>query len=243
MCYTIKVYFTFLLVLYYTTIRSLADLAEKKHDLPENLIWSYLVDLLLALKHLHDHNLVHMDVKPENIFVGRDGICKLGDFGLVVDLTREDDDVVATTGDAKYMAAELLEVEEVVSGRRQGHSGKPADVFSLGLTILELASDLDPPGSGPLWHQLRQTGPDPSLTAGLSPDLRRVVQLMMGKDPRRRPTVGQLLELPAVAVARKRRARELMLRNAVSVHGVDQGWKSFTNANDVTVNLSLFLND
>jgi len=62
--------------------------AEKKHELPESLIWAYSVDLLLAVKHLHDHNLIHMDIKPENIFIGMDGICKLGDFGLVIDLAK-----------------------------------------------------------------------------------------------------------------------------------------------------------
>ena len=35
---------------------------------------------------MHDHDLIHMDIKPENIFIGMDGICKLGDFGLVIDL-------------------------------------------------------------------------------------------------------------------------------------------------------------
>ena len=41
-----------------------------------------------ALGHLHDHDLVHMDFKPENIFLGIDGICKLGDFGLMIDLAK-----------------------------------------------------------------------------------------------------------------------------------------------------------
>ena len=42
----------------------------------------------MALQHLHDHDLVHMDIKPENIFIGMDGICKLGDFGLMIDLAK-----------------------------------------------------------------------------------------------------------------------------------------------------------
>ena len=37
----------------------------------------------------------------------------------------------------------------------RGQFGKPADVFSLGVTMLELASDLDLPRGGQLWHQLR----------------------------------------------------------------------------------------
>jgi membrane-associated tyrosine/threonine-specific cdc2-inhibitory kinase len=67
---------------------SLSKYAELHHDIPEVIIWQYLVDLLQACKHLHDRNLIHMDIKPENIFITHDGICKLGDFGLVVDLNR-----------------------------------------------------------------------------------------------------------------------------------------------------------
>lgn len=67
---------------------SLSSYAELHHNIPERVIWQFLVDLLPALKHLHDRNLVHMDIKPENIFISFDGFCKLGDFGLVIDLNR-----------------------------------------------------------------------------------------------------------------------------------------------------------
>lgn len=40
-----------------------------------------------AVKHLHDHNVVHMDIKPENIFISNDDVCKLGDFGLMLDMS------------------------------------------------------------------------------------------------------------------------------------------------------------
>lgn len=43
---------------------------------------------LQAVRHLHNHKLVHMDIKPDNIFIGFDGLCKLGDFGLVIDLSQ-----------------------------------------------------------------------------------------------------------------------------------------------------------
>ncbi len=189
---------------------TLLELAEAKHDLPESLIWAYLVDLLLATQHLHDHNLIHMDIKPENIFIGLDGVCKLGDFGLVIDLAREEKSGLAASsvaGDSKYMAAEILEHKFT----------KAADVFSLGVTILELACDLDLPNGGRLWHRLRESGPDPQITARLSPDLCRIIQLMMGKDHNRRPTVGQLLQLPAVKSARASRTRQLYFTSLVII--------------------------
>ena len=39
-----------------------------------------------AIQHLHDNDLIHLDVKPENILLSMDGVCKLGDFGLVVNM-------------------------------------------------------------------------------------------------------------------------------------------------------------
>ena len=61
------------------------------------------MDLLLAVEHLHDHGLIHMDIKPENIFIGRDGRAKLGDFGLVIDLAK-DDTAHAVEGDPRQVA-------------------------------------------------------------------------------------------------------------------------------------------
>lgn len=50
--------------------------------------YTFLVCVFQAVKHLHDNNLVHMDIKPDNIFVSQEGIYKLGDFGLVIDLSK-----------------------------------------------------------------------------------------------------------------------------------------------------------
>jgi membrane-associated tyrosine/threonine-specific cdc2-inhibitory kinase len=114
------------------------ELSEETHDLSESLVWAYLVDLLLAVQHLHDHDLIHMDIKPENIFIGMDGICKLGDFGLVIDLTKMDLSH-AVEGDPRYLANEVLQDRKYT---------KATDIFALGVTILELATDLDLPKHG-----------------------------------------------------------------------------------------------
>jgi len=177
---------------------SLQDLGVEGR-LSQSLIWSYMVDLLLALQHLHDHDLVHMDIKPENIFIGMDGICKLGDFGLMIDLTKGEND--GMEGDPMYLAPEVL----------SGTFSKACDIFSLGVTLLELATDMDLPKGGQLWHDLRSRGPDPSLSIDLQPELRRVIQLMMTRDPERRPGVKQLLELPCVRDAVRRRNWQLLL--------------------------------
>lgn len=48
----------------------------------------FIVLFYQGLKHLHDNNMVHMDIKPANIFIGLDGLCKIGDFGLVLELSK-----------------------------------------------------------------------------------------------------------------------------------------------------------
>jgi len=178
---------------------TLQELADSQDDIPQSTVWSYLVDLLQALQHLHEHNHIHMDIKPENIFIGRDGICKVGDFGLMLDLSAADARKQAMEGDSRYLAPETL----------QGRFTKACDVFSLGITMLELACDLDLPRHGDLWQKIRMEGPDPASTMHLQPELRRVLLMMMTSEEDRRPSVMQLLDLPSVKSAVRRRGRQI----------------------------------
>ncbi|XP_075527795.1 membrane-associated tyrosine- and threonine-specific cdc2-inhibitory kinase-like isoform X1 [Dermacentor variabilis] len=184
---------------------SLAAYTEKHHNLSEQLIWEFLVDLLLGVKHLHDHDLAHLDVKPENIFISKDGYYKLGDFGLVLDLKR-DDSSDPLEGDPCYLAPELME----------GHFTKAADIFSLGITVLELACDLELPSRGDNWHALRSGTLPHYFAQRLSPQLRSVIQQMMHPDPQERITADQLLALPDIRRVRLRRRLYVTRRRAVA---------------------------
>lgn len=44
--------------------RSLADVCHKEHEIPEGRVWSYFIDMLLALRCLHSRDLLHVDIKP-----------------------------------------------------------------------------------------------------------------------------------------------------------------------------------
>ncbi|MPC33116.1 membrane-associated tyrosine- and threonine-specific cdc2-inhibitory kinase-like [Portunus trituberculatus] len=182
---------------------SLADVAEDRHDLPESIVWEYLVDLLQAVRHLHNHKLVHMDIKPENIFIGFDGLCKLGDFGLVIDLSQGSDHE-AVEGDPKYLAPELMNLE----------FGPPADLFSLGMTILELATDLDLPKHGDAWQKLRQ-GELPPAAKGVSKELQKLLLGLLHPDPKKRLTADLALSLPAIKRVLIRKGIKDALRKSV----------------------------
>ncbi|UYV77118.1 PKMYT1 [Cordylochernes scorpioides] len=159
---------------------SLNQFAENNHDIPETLVWKYLLDLIQAVKHLHDHEVLHLDIKPANIFVTDQRVCKLGDFGLAATSTQLSD---PTEGDPKYLAPELME----------GVFTKAADIFSLGITILELATDLDLPLGGPRWHELRQGVIPEVFVQKLSAELVDLIRDMMHPEPSKRPTADQVL--------------------------------------------------
>ncbi|KAK3753893.1 hypothetical protein RRG08_006279 [Elysia crispata] len=184
---------------------SVSEFCNRNQHLAESLIWNYLVDLLMALKHLHDHNLVHMDIKPDNAFISFDGICKLGDFGLVIDLTKKRDVTDAIEGDPKYLAPELLE----------GQFGKHADIFSLGMFILELLTDLELPRGGEGWHLLRSGNMPDNFFKDRSSDIMNVIKQMLDPDYKSRPTVDQILALPCVREVMKKRLKSFMVSGGV----------------------------
>ena len=57
-------------------------LQRQKGSLPEETILDWFVQICLAIKHVHDHKILHRDVKPQNVFLAADGLLKLGDFGV-----------------------------------------------------------------------------------------------------------------------------------------------------------------
>lgn len=169
---------------------SLAEYADLHGKVSERRIWHILIDLVKGLKHLHDHQLCHLDIKPANIFLGEDEFtCKVGDFGLCSNVEQGFPD--AMEGDAKYLAPELM-----------GHQfGKPADIFSLGISLLELACDLELPAGGENWHLLRNGHIPLDQTKDLSRGLVSILSRMMHPDPKLRPTVDEILADPCVVMA------------------------------------------
>lgn len=175
----------------------------------ESSAWAYLCDLLSALQHLHSHGFMHLDLKPANVLITQSGRLKLGDFGLLYEVKQtgpegnEKED--AQEGDPRYMAPELL----------RGEYGPAADVFSLGVSILELACNIEVPNGGDGWQQLRQGCLPLEFTSGLSDELQTVLRMMLVPEPSARATVSELLALPSVRRKKWKRCIYLMVVEAM----------------------------
>lgn len=54
----------------------------------ENQILNWFTQICLAIKHIHDRKIIHRDLKCQNIFMTKEGIIKLGDFGIAKNLSK-----------------------------------------------------------------------------------------------------------------------------------------------------------
>ncbi|KAA6328311.1 MAG: putative WEE protein kinase, partial [Streblomastix strix] len=146
--------------------------------LDEEFIWKLLLDIVLAVKQLHDQQIIHFDIKPDNIFISKNNHFKLGDFGLshFKDFTSP-----ISEGDSRYLAPEVL---------TQTLSTTSSDIFSIGVTIYEASERVIIPSDGPLWHKLRE---DPPHLEGRSQQLDSLVRSLLHSDPKCRPSVDIIL--------------------------------------------------
>ncbi|EGC38659.1 hypothetical protein DICPUDRAFT_148677 [Dictyostelium purpureum] len=104
------------------------------NPMSEHLARKYFRDIVLGLEYLHEQKVIHRDIKPENLLLNKDGVVKIGDFG--VSQIFEDDDIIAkctTAGSIAFHSPELCSEDHSIP-----ISGKAIDIWALGITLYYL---------------------------------------------------------------------------------------------------------
>ena len=200
------------IVMEYLQAGSLGDiLKERDRGFSEATVAYVVRQIVEALAYLHQNGKIHRDVKASNVLVGLQGEIKLADFGAAATLTETMTKRKTFVGTPFWMAPEVM---------KQDAYDFKADIWSLGITAIELARRQPPYASV---HPLKvlfmiPKNPPPSLEGDeYSHSFKAFVQLCLAKDPRERPSAQDLLRSPFLrspsptqeltAVIRERAAR------------------------------------
>jgi len=113
-------------------LRRFIDEHKKKNKfLEKELIYQIISDICLGIKEIHNKNLIHRDLKPDNLFIGSDFKIKIGDFGISKQLDIYNDYAKTPVGTLRYTAPEII--------KGQKYNNK-VDIWSLGCIIYELCT-------------------------------------------------------------------------------------------------------
>ena len=184
-------------------------LKKTKEYFPEELIWKFFIQVLMALKTCHNHKegkILHRDIKPSNVFLDGENNAKLGDFGLSRMLSEENNFAYSRVGTPYYMSPEQIE---------DMRYNEKSDIWSLGCFLYELAT-FSPPfnATNQLSLALKiKSGNVDNIPSIYSQELSSVIMCLMRVNPENRPNAEEITNYPPVIIRiRERKLKEYYLK-------------------------------
>lgn len=157
----------------------LFDYIEVKKDMTEHECQFIFKQVVLAISHLHKHDIVHRDIKDENVIVDERGIIKLIDFGSAGYTKLGPFDVFVGTID--YASPEVL--------RGEKYAGKPQDVWALGILLYTILYK-----ENPFYNVDEIMEGELRVPAVISKQPIDLIKLILVRDIDRRPTIHNIAE-------------------------------------------------
>ena len=179
--------------------------AEKKY-INEDLIWSWILQMLQGVRYIHSKKIIHRDIKCQNIFLLKSGQIKLGDFGISKVLMDSFDFAKTPLGTPYFLSPEIC------SGSKYNFK---IDKWMLGCVIYELAS-LNKPFEATTLPDLmkkireKEVLPIPKL---YSDELKLLISKLLCKEPNGRPSIKEVLQYDFIQAKMKKFGFEKFYNN------------------------------
>lgn len=144
--------------------------------------------MIEGMHFVHSKHLAHRDLKPENILLDRDMNAKIADFGLCH--TTDSTKLLKTPCGSPFYAP-----PEIVAGKE--YDGEKADIWSLGVVLYAMSTGTFPwtgTNQTQLFIQIQEA--EIIVPDTVTPPIVQILDMMLQRDPKKRPSTGQLLEMP-----------------------------------------------
>ncbi|MBC7333416.1 MAG: PASTA domain-containing protein [Actinobacteria bacterium] len=169
--------------------QSLKEIIERRGPLNPKVVAKYTIQICNALEAAHKNNLIHRDIKPQNIMIDSEGVVKVTDFGIAKILGGDETKTISIMGTAHYISPEQAK-GELLDFR--------TDIYSLGIVMYEmLAGDVPFRGDNPIDISLKHINEAPVKPSTFIKDipvkLEKIVMHCLEKDPQKRYDSAQSL--------------------------------------------------
>ena len=160
------------------------ELIRRRKRLTELEVQCYLNQMVGCLKYLHNHRIIHRDLKLGNMFLSEKMEIKMGDFGLATKLEYDGEKKRTICGTPNYIAPEILE-------GKTGHSYE-VDTWSLGVIIYTLLIGKPPFETSDVkttYRKIRMNSYSFPDHVQISKEARNLITSILVSDPSKRPTL------------------------------------------------------
>jgi serine/threonine protein kinase len=196
---------------------SVEQMLKKKGRFAWDETIAYSRQVVLALEYAHNHGIIHRDLKPANLFMGKDGLVKLGDFGIARDTQATALTAAGrTVGTYAYMAPEQISGKPPVS--------RKTDLYALGCVMFEMLTG-KPPFNAPtaaemLFAHLEEEPPQINASVPDCPVcLDKVVSKLLEKDPEERYYDALALQVALDEVTQKVTEEQTAAQQTIAGNG------------------------
>ena len=198
-----------LIIMEYINGGNLFSFVKKRRKLSEKMAKFLFRQIILGIQHIHSKNVVHRDIKLENLLIDFNNNVKICDFGIGKVLNSENEILYDKCGTPMYMAPEII-----LSTKEKGYKGFPVDIWSSGITLYIMLSGNLPfniknkkekkenislnsiKTNNNAYLQNQIINFNPKAIENISEEAQDLLQGLLNKDPSKRLTCSEILNHP-----------------------------------------------